>query len=309
MIKETGKMRSVMTESTAKNRWGVEQRLEFIEFVLYWDGEINRSRIIDQFSVSGQQASNDLTRYQAIAPQNIRYDLSSKRYVPTEEFRCQFLKPDAEKYLGQLHALSSGVIRKEDTWLDTDTAADSLPIPTRAVDPEILRTILRAIRSGKSIEIHYQSFNNATPEPVWRRITPHAFASDGLRWHVRAFCHRSGIFKDFLLSRCRGTRDEQAAQAKQSEDTEWLNYFEVKLTPNPRLNPWERKAIELDYDMHNGEVTLQIRLALLYYFDKRFGAEFEARTPLDFTQDPKRTPVVISNRDEYLQAMGSVNSW
>ncbi|MFM0125519.1 WYL domain-containing protein [Paraburkholderia sp. RL18-101-BIB-B] len=298
-----------MPESTAKTRWGVEQRLEFIEFVLYWDGEINRSRITDQFGVSGQQASNDLTRYQLIAPQNIRYDLSSKRYVPTEEFRYQFIKPDAEKYLGQLHALSSGMIRKEDTWLDMGTAADSLPIPTRMVDPEILRAILQAIRSNKSIEIHYQSFNNATPEPVWRRITPHAFASDGFRWHVRAFCHRSGIFKDFLLSRCRATRDEQATEASQSEDTDWNSYFDVRLIPNPRLNPWERKAIELDYVMHEGEVTLPIRCALLYYFDKRFSTEFELREPLDFAQDPKRTPVVIANRDEYLQALDRVSSW
>ncbi|MBN3804145.1 WYL domain-containing protein [Paraburkholderia sp. Ac-20336] len=298
-----------MPEHIAKTRRGVEQRLEFIDFVLYWDGEINRSRITDQFGVSGQQASNDLTRYQLVAPQNIRYDLSSKRYVPTEEFRCQFIKPDAEKYLGQLDALSSGVIRKEDTWLAMSTTADSLPIPTRKVDPEILRAMLTTIRERKSIEIHYQSFNNATPEPVWRRITPHAFASDGLRWHVRAFCHSSGIFKDFLLSRCRGTRDKQAMEASQTEDAEWHSYFQVRLIPNPRLNLWERKAIELDYDMHEGEVTIQIRRALLYYFDKRFGTEFECRTPLDFAQDPKRTPVVISNRDEYLCAIKSISSW
>jgi hypothetical protein len=39
------------------------------------------------------------------------------------------------------------------------------------------------------------------PEPVWRRMTPHAFGYDGFRWHVRAYCHLDNKFKDFLLPR------------------------------------------------------------------------------------------------------------
>ncbi|AOZ71231.1 hypothetical protein LPB142_17345 (plasmid) [Rhodobacter xanthinilyticus] len=33
-------------------RWGVEQRLEFIEFRLFWEGHVNRSDLMDQFGVS-----------------------------------------------------------------------------------------------------------------------------------------------------------------------------------------------------------------------------------------------------------------
>ena len=42
-------------------RWGVEQRLEFIEFRLFWEGGINRGDIIEIFGVSVPQASKDLT--------------------------------------------------------------------------------------------------------------------------------------------------------------------------------------------------------------------------------------------------------
>lgn len=80
-------------------RWGIEQRLEFIEFRLYWEGGINRSEIIDFFGVSVPQASKDLSQYQELAPENIVYDRSQKRYFPASGFKPRFLKPDATRYL------------------------------------------------------------------------------------------------------------------------------------------------------------------------------------------------------------------
>jgi len=41
-------------------RWGVERKLEFIEFRLFWEGSVNRSDIIETFNVSVNQASTDL---------------------------------------------------------------------------------------------------------------------------------------------------------------------------------------------------------------------------------------------------------
>ena len=32
-------------------KWGVERRLEFIEFRLFWEGGVNRSDITDMFDV------------------------------------------------------------------------------------------------------------------------------------------------------------------------------------------------------------------------------------------------------------------
>lgn len=74
-------------------------------------------------------------------------------------------------------------------------------MPDRRVDIAVLRMILAAVRDQASVEVLYQSMNEQRPEPLWRRISPHAFGSDGFRWHVRAFCHIDNRFKDFLLSR------------------------------------------------------------------------------------------------------------
>ena len=57
-----------MGKGAAGLRWGVEQRLEFIEFRLLWEGGVNRSDITKHFGVSVPQASKDLTQYQGDRP-------------------------------------------------------------------------------------------------------------------------------------------------------------------------------------------------------------------------------------------------
>ena len=74
-------------------RWGVEQRIEFIEFRLFWEGSINRADIVEYFGVSVPQASKDLTLYQERAPGNMEYDTRGKRYVAAEEVRAAFSRP------------------------------------------------------------------------------------------------------------------------------------------------------------------------------------------------------------------------
>mgnify|MGYP000158397064 CR=1 FL=1 len=86
-------------------RWGIEQRLEFIEFRLFWEGHVNRIDVMQQFGVSVNQASSDLNRYIALAPDNMVYDKSARTYVRGSDFKAQFLEPDASRYLAQLRSL------------------------------------------------------------------------------------------------------------------------------------------------------------------------------------------------------------
>lgn len=291
---------------SSKKRWGVEQRLEFVEFVAYWDGAINRANLIDHFGISAPQASADLTTYQEIAPLNLRYDLRSKRYETTDAFECKLIKPDADRYLKQLTALATHTLESQDAWISNMPAADVIPIPTRQVDGELLRAILKTVKTGLSIEIEYQSMNVEAPELMWRRITPHALGSDGLRWHVRAFCHRDLRFKDFLLSRCRRARDPGQPGAASEQDERWHRYFSVELIPNPNLIAAHRQAIEYDYAMENGKTVLPVRYALLYYFDKRLRSDIAVKQAYGSLGDPRESPIVVSNLNEYKEALNSV---
>ena len=60
-----------MDNDRSELRWGVEQRLAFIEFRPFWEGHVNRSDLMDQFGVSVNQASTDLNRYIGFAPDNM----------------------------------------------------------------------------------------------------------------------------------------------------------------------------------------------------------------------------------------------
>ena len=289
-----------MLRERSELRWGVEKRLEFIEFRLFWDGGINRSDITSFFGVSVPQASKDLSHYREIAPENVRYDLSEKRYFTTRKFRPRFLKPDADRYLTQLTFATDPSFR-EHNWLTSLPHADTMPIPHRRVDVGVLREILSAVRKPASIEVLYQSMSKRHPDPIWRWITPHAFGSDGLRWHVRAFCHIDRRFKDFVVSRCFKTReiDEPGAQAK--DDIDWSKFFNVVLSPNPEFTENQRKVIEHDYGMEGGSVVVPVRRALLYYFQKRLRLDVA-----DSLNEPNREPVVIKNRQEFTAVLKEV---
>gem|GEM_PF-4192118 len=52
-----------MESGRSELRWSVEQRFEFIEFRLFWEGYVNHSDLMDQFRVSVNRASTDLDRY------------------------------------------------------------------------------------------------------------------------------------------------------------------------------------------------------------------------------------------------------
>ena len=80
-------------------RWGVEKRLEFIEFRLFWEGGINRADIMERFGVSVPQASKDLSLYEEKASGNLVYDKRQKRYLAAPGFKPAFLKPEADVYL------------------------------------------------------------------------------------------------------------------------------------------------------------------------------------------------------------------
>jgi len=279
-------------------RWGVEKRLEFIEFRLFWEGGINRADIVDQFGVSVPQASKDLTLYEEKAPGNLIYDKSAKRYRAADEFNPVFMQPNASTYLTHLRESNRGATRASEIWLASAPEHDALPIPHRRVDANVLREVLKAVREGRSIEVFYQSMSAKKPGPEWRSITPHALGNDGLRWHVRAFCHVDHKFKDFILSRCIKTRKHGLPGASASDDMFWHDRFAVALAPNPALSESQQSIIAQDFEMKNGRAEVMVRKALLYYFLKRLRLDIA-----DKLDNPHEIPVVVANRADFDAAL------
>lgn len=287
-----------------KVRRGVKERLEFIDFRLFWDGRINRSDIIERFAISTPQASKDLSLYESLAPGNLLYDVSAKRYLASLTFTPKFIVPSADAFLMQLRNISDHTLTIDDTWLGIAPLAESMPIPSRLVNVQVLRHLIKSIEKRESLNVHYQSMNQERPGPTWRWIVPHALAHDGLRWHVRAYCEESKKFKDFVLSRCLESGESSATEIKAGQDKYWNEYFSVVLVPNPVLSPSQQEVVAQDYCMEYGQIAVPVRKALLYYFNKRL--RLDVGKVLD---QPKETPVVVLNERAFQDVLAEMERY
>ena len=270
-----------MESSEPELRWGVAQRLEFIEFRLFWEGRVNRSDLMEQFGLSVNQASADLNRYIGLAPDNMLYDKSARTYVRGPDFKAQFLKPDASRYLAQLRSVADGILDREDSWIANLPPYAAAPTPVRGVNPVTLRSVVAAIRQSEAIEVRYQSLSS--PDPRWRWIAPHAIAFDGFRWHARAFCLTDEYFKDFLLSRILKIRGSRESDVSAGADHDWHTEVTLEIGPHPALPETQAKVIALDYGMRGGKAKIKVRRALLYSALRRLGLDTDpaARRPQD----------------------------
>ena len=252
-----------MTRPTRDLKWSVERRLRFIELRLYWEGTLNRGDLTERFGISTQQASADIALYQERARRNCEYDRAAKTYVARDTFKPIFGGPDPHTYLNELRSLGNGLTTATQSWVGTFPSFDTVPYPKRKVDPETLRLVLWGIRAGKAIEVQYVSLSR--PEPFWRWITPHALGYDGHRWHARAFCHDRGNFLDFVLSRILEAGDTASHTIDPGYDRQWNEEVELEIGTHPELPVEHRRAVELDYGMDRGRLTVPTRAALFYY--------------------------------------------
>ena len=68
----------------------LRERLAFIEFRLWFLGDVGRPDLMDRFGIAPAVATRDLAAYREVAPQNIDFDGSRKVYVPTAGFKAIF---------------------------------------------------------------------------------------------------------------------------------------------------------------------------------------------------------------------------
>lgn len=286
-----------MTNPTARTgRWGQERRLEFIDFRLYWEGRLNRSDLTAFFRISVPQASLDLAAYQELAPDNMVYDRTLKTYVATPSFHPVLTNQDSGHYLNELLWREVGTVAASDSFIGWAPPVASLPSPTRQVAPQILISLIRAIQKGEALTVDYRSMTHFD-EPTLRTFYPASFAHDGFRWHIRAFCFKSCIFKDFVLGRIAEVVDSLPPPSPVPEDTEWETFIDVVIGPNPTYPPNKRRAIEHDYQMVDGETKLRARKPQLYYLNRRLNLNLKAGDPVDEAQQ-----IVMLRIEEHLPA-------
>lgn len=245
-------------------RWDLLQRYRLIEIIALWEGRLTTNHLCDTFGIGRQQASKDLNDYLAtIGAGNLIYDKQAKGYRPTEAFEPKVTSGAADEYLYLLGR--NRELNKTFEHLPLQVAnTDLVQVPIRNVKPEIIRALVTAARNGRRVEVDYVSLQN--PNREGRIIAPHTLVYASGRWHVRAFCEKNQNFRDFVLSRFRGTPTvEGSALSKIEEDERWNHKLTLKVTPDQRLSKDQRKVIEQDYGMTRGALRITTRAALAQY--------------------------------------------
>nr|WP_300311444.1 hypothetical protein [Halomonas sp.] len=74
---------------------------------------------------------------------------------------------------------------------------------------------------------------------IERGIAPHPLVDNGLRWHVRAFDHHIGEFRNFVFTRLLIVSVLEQIVALEHEsrlyDRRWNRFVELELIPHPNL--------------------------------------------------------------------------
>jgi hypothetical protein len=268
-------------------KWSQDRRLEFIEFRLLWEGKINRSELAEFFGISIQQASLDFASYMVHAEANMEYDRSDKVYRATPQFVPRFLNPDSQTFLNQVAGLTTSTISPGLSFVGWRPPCDVVALPTRRVRRDVLLQILSAIRERADVEVTYQSMRR--PSATRRWLAPHSLAFDGARWHARAWCHESKVFRDFVLTRIQAVHSRRQSEVDASKDSDWNSYAVVEIEPRADLTVGQRDSVITDYGMQNGKLHKTIRRALVQYFVRHLHID-DAHASAE--------PIVWANRDE-----------
>lgn len=240
-----------------------KKRLQLIEVCLLWEGGVNANTLQKYFDISRTTAQRHIDDYKNHFPNNIAgYDNKAKVHVPSGNFRLEITTGDLAEYLSFFGSHGDSIIVSTET---TSSYIELLPTPTRNIEPMLIRDVIKACKQQLRLDIGYYSVSSGVTES--RIISPHSIIFDGVRWHTRAWCERSLAFRDFVLSRFHDEPviEDTTAIYTKSDDHDWLTIVDLEIQPDPRLNDAQKHAIELDYKMESGTLSIPVRGALVKY--------------------------------------------
>ena len=243
-----------------------KQRLAFIDFSLQYFGQISVKDLIKKFAAGLATSNQDLHIYRCLVPENLQLNQEAQLYHRLPSFKALF-PHDAESVL---HGLANGfgdgfsqALKPSQICFD----AIKLIHP----DTDVIATIMRAIQRKSAVQISYVSMSSGES---LREFVPHALINNGQRWHMRGYDRSNQRFADFVVTRIKqinGSDSSVLAHESPEADLNWQKVVELILIPHPSLAHPE--AIELDYQMANGELIIQSRAALASYLLRQWSVD------------------------------------
>lgn len=262
------------------------ERLAFIDFNLQFFGHVSRTDLISRFKTGLAASTRDFSAYKEFAPYNLILRHQTKSYHRTDDFKPLFTH-DPEAILT---ALSRGFGNGISTGMQpSEQCFDAV----RLIHPNsnIIASIMRAIHNNKAIKCGYVSLSSG--ETV-RALVPHSIVNNGHRWHVRAYDRKSNSFRDFVASRFTYVSELQGAvhvHEASPYDHQWQTIVDLVLIPHPSIQ--HPKAIEMDYNMLEGQLTFPARAAVAAYVLRQWQVDCSG----EYNQPNQGYQLALSNYD------------
>jgi hypothetical protein len=243
-------------------------RLKNIDDRLVWFGFVHLPDHAAKFGISDVQGKIDLQTYRNLSstppperkPGPIGGNQGPLTRPGTYE-RPEYFVPlfDTARSLDDLVATKLQDVRPE-----SKLTLESVPLPSRAVEPDSVRALLAATELRESCVINYQSMTSALSRE--RIVCPHALVKASSRWHVRAFDFARKNFIDFTLSRVLSSSALVSQAPVPAElDDDWSGEVTVEFIAHPSLSDAQKIAVQHEFQMMDGCLKKTVRRALLFY--------------------------------------------
>ena len=264
------KQRNNMEISKKKIPPAQEKRVEYIERLVYFQGEVNRADIQNKFNISAAASTKDLSKYNQMAPKNLIYNVRRKCYEISEAFvPVYIIDPIIDRFPGytipKLHQ----------------------PADEEAIEKVAL--ISRAIHRIQALKITYSSVASGVTS---RKIVPVAFANNLLRWHLRAYDREREKYIDFVVSRIKkveGIEEEIQPHEHPKNDSQWHSHIELRIKPHPH-NLVDSQQFEISDKGH----LVDIRAAMAGHFLALYNVDCSP----DSSLIGKQYQYILSNLEE-----------
>lgn len=231
------------------------ERLAYIDFSLYFLGELRRLELAEKFETGPSGATRDIALYRELAPENCELDQAQKAYRPLPTFKPLF-KHSPQRVLT---ALSQGFGEGLGSETESLVRCD-IPVPLAVPAADVIAPISRAIHRGLAVRAAYTSVERGRTE---KTLVPIALVDNGVRWHVRAFDREHQQFRDYVLTRIENPMVLEDSPAKREEsaeqDAQWSRVIDLELVPHPD-HP-RPELVRSDYGMVDGVFKVRLRAA------------------------------------------------
>ena len=257
-------------------KWGVKQRLAYLEVCAFWGSRLTTNMLMDTFGIGRRQAGKDIALYQNLAPDNLDYDKVKRGYVCSNTFKPEFIDGTGEEYLEWLKSISPD----STSYLSLPpypVSVEPLKGPVPKINTQIIKAVIQGIQEKKQV---FVTDSVGSPELP---ISPHTLINTAEQWLVRAYNNHFPSFITIDLMTLNYARisdipssviDPSIAKRVNCEaaDKAWQQQISLTVTINPDIGEMEQEErchIENVYQMTNGVFTAEIRKPLVEYYVNR----------------------------------------